>query len=193
MGRVGEWARGGWDESVNAGSPSRPFAASPSRPPPPFPPRRFAPSPCHPITPSLTRRQYIKYITEHTRYERLAVGNSRFAFNDCGREIRNTEKFSERPITTTYLRYLKRPLRVVSHFKAVGRIEQERDWSIRIASVRMSLRKLHELFSEPAKRSQLKRILSWTRLKELIVSLFQIDRGSARHVVEVVTFAIPRQ
>src|SRR6476660_9854750 len=108
MGRGGEWARGC----------VRRFAVSPTRP--------LALSPSRLLSLSPTRSQYIKHITEHTRYKRLAIGSSRFTFNNSPWEIRNTEKFSEGPITTTHLRYLKRPLRVISHFKAVGRIEQER-------------------------------------------------------------------
>src|SRR5690242_17280045 len=57
----------------------------------------------------------------------------------------------------------------------------------------MTLRKFHELFSDPTKRIQLQRVLSRPGLKKLIVSLLEINRRGPRHVVEVITLPIPRQ
>src|SRR5687767_576793 len=36
-------------------------------------------------------------------------------------------------------------------------------------------------------------MIAWTRFKKLIKALLQIDCGSTRHVIEVITFAIPRE
>src|SRR6185503_3204898 len=44
-----------------------------------------------------------------------------------------------------------------------------------------------------AERIELKRVIARPRFEELVLSLLEIDRGRAGHVVEVITLAIPRE
>src|SRR5215217_822683 len=57
----------------------------------------------------------------------------------------------------------------------------------------MFLRKPHELVSDATERIELERMLARSRFEELVLSLLEIDRRRACHVVEVITLAIPRK
>src|SRR5437879_4069588 len=51
----------------------------------------------------------------------------------------------------------------------------------------------HELIGNTSQRIKLKWMLAWARLEKLIEALFQINRRSAGHVIQVVTLSIPGQ
>src|SRR5215216_3991486 len=53
--------------------------------------------------------------------------------------------------------------------------------------------KAHKLVRDPSERIELKRMIARPRFEELITALLQVDRRRASHVVEVITFAIPRE
>src|SRR6185295_2417672 len=117
----------------------------------------------------------------------------RLAFNYEPRIVRNTKQLAQRPITSIDLRHFKRPLRVIRHLKPVRRIEQKSDRRVRRTTLRMLISETHKLISDAAERIELERMISRSGLEELVVSLFEIDRRSAGHVVEVITLPIPRE
>src|SRR6185436_1133917 len=51
----------------------------------------------------------------------------------------------------------------------------------------------HELVSNATKRIELERMFAGSGFEELVLSLLEIDRRSAGHVVEVITLPIPRE
>src|SRR3989442_13541336 len=57
----------------------------------------------------------------------------------------------------------------------------------------MLVGKSHELVGDTSEWIQLKRMFARTRLEKLIETLLQINRRSARHVIQVVTLTIPGQ
>src|SRR5881409_1440325 len=82
-------------------------------------------------------------------------------------------------------------MRIIGHFPTMRGIEQKSDRRVRHAAIGMLLGKPHELICDPAQWIQLKRMFTGPRFEELIESLFEINRRSARHVIQVVTFSIP--
>src|SRR5436305_14257097 len=72
-------------------------------------------------------------------------------------------------------------------------IDQESNRRVWRAALRMFFRKAHELISDAPERIELKRMLAWSRFEELVLALLQINRRRTRHVVQVITLAIPRQ
>src|SRR5688572_2925027 len=55
----------------------------------------------------------------------------------------------------------------------------------------MFLCETHKLIRDATEWIELKGMLAWTRLEKLISALFEVDRGSACHVEEVIVLAIP--
>src|SRR5262249_24181032 len=85
------------------------------------------------------------------------------------------------------------PLWIVRHVPSVRRIQQKRNRSVRFAAIGMFFGEADKLVRDAAQRIQLKRVLAGPRLEELIESLLEIDRRSTRHVIKVVTLAVPLQ
>src|SRR5712692_7466591 len=57
----------------------------------------------------------------------------------------------------------------------------------------MPFREAHELVRDTSERIQLEWMFARSGFEELIVALLEIDRRRTRHVIQVVTFPIPRQ
>src|SRR5258706_6410457 len=72
-------------------------------------------------------------------------------------------------------------------------IEQERDRGVRLTTIGMLRGKAHELIRDPPERIQLKRMFPRSRFEKLIEALLEINRRCARHVIQVVTLAVPRE
>src|ERR1041385_8224467 len=140
-----------------------------------------------------TRHQYIENVSKDARHECLSLAAGRLAFAYSSGVISSAEQLAQCAIAAIDLRNFERPMRIIRHLPAVRRIEQERDRRVRRAAIGMLLSKMHKLFSDAPERIQLKRMLPRPRLEKLIETLLEINRGRARHVIEVVTLAIPAQ
>src|SRR6185436_5266636 len=140
-----------------------------------------------------SRRQHVEDVAEDTGHKRLSVCHRGLTFDDESRIVRNPEQLSQRQITTIDLRYFKRPVRVIRHLKPVRRIEKKCYRRVWRAALRMFLYKPHELVSNATKRIELERMFAGSGFEELVLSLLEIDRRSAGHVVEVITLPIPRE
>jgi hypothetical protein len=73
----------------------------------------------------------------------------------------------------------------------MSRVQEKSDGRVRRSAVRMFFGEAHELVRDAPQRVQLKWMLARARLEELIKTLLKIDRGRARHVIEVITLSIP--
>src|SRR5438128_369864 len=141
-----------------------------------------------------TRRdQHIKNISEHTRHKCLSLTTRRLSFANGSWIVSRAEQFAQLAIAAIDLRNLEGPLGIIRHVPAMRRIKQKRDRRVGLATIGMPLSKANELFRNPSEGIQLKRMLAWSRLEELIEALLEINRRRARHVIKVVTFAIPRE
>src|SRR6185503_15696086 len=136
---------------------------------------------------------HIEDVAENTRHKRLPIGYRRLTFNHEPRIISHSKQLPQRSIASIYLRHFKRPLWVIRHLKPMRRIKQKCDRRVRRPALRMLLYKPHELVSNATERIELERMITRSGLEELILALFEIDRRSARHVVEVITLPIPRE
>src|SRR3989440_6146255 len=135
--------------------------------------------------------QHIKDISEDAGHKCLSFTTRRLAFANWSKIVGRAEQLAQRAVAAIDLRNLERPLRIISHFPAMRRIKQESYRCVRLAAIGMLPGKAHELVRDAPERIQLKRMFAWSRLEKLIEALLEINRRRARHVIKVVTLAIP--
>ena len=76
---------------------------------------------------------------------------------------------------------------------AFGRVVASFVSDLLMPPIGMLLGKVNKLFSDTPQRIELERMFARTRFEKLIETLLEINRRSARHVIEVVALPIPGQ